>query len=61
MLKRNVISKIISTFAFGIIIVVTIKNAHLTFANLYSFFSKTDAIAKVNFGVSDNSGHLWTK
>ncbi|MBQ0157805.1 MAG: hypothetical protein KBS47_02195 [Bacteroidales bacterium] len=61
MIKRNVISKIICTFAVEIIIVVTIKNDHLAFANLTISFGTAIANAKVILGVSDNSGHLWTK
>lgn len=61
MLKRNVISKKNCTFADEIIIVVTIKNDHLALANIAISFGTAIANAKVILGVSDNSGHLWTK
>lgn len=61
MLKRDVISKKISTFADEIIIVATIKNDHLALANLTNYFGTTIANAKVILVVSDNPGHLWTK
>ena len=59
--KRNVVSKIICNFANEIIIALAIENDHLALANITIYFETAIANAKVILGVSEYSGHLWTK